>query len=66
MRNLICLTLVAIALNACAAGPLVLQNPKTGQIVQCSGNGIGLERYYGNQDCANAYASLGYKQVNPD
>jgi hypothetical protein len=51
----------AMFLTGCASGIVVLTNPKTGQTVECKGDGQTIPPAAPIKKCVNAYEQAGYK-----
>jgi len=55
-----------MTLSACAA-PIVMQDPKTGNIAQCAtADMYGQQNKWANEQCAEAYEKGGWKRLTPD
>ena len=65
MRRLLCLGLLSLGLAACSPTMVVLRQPATGQVAECS-TGILIASVIDDVDgCARDYAAQGYQQQIP-
>jgi hypothetical protein len=66
MKKLAVLSAAVLMLSACSS-LVVMQNPKTNEIVQCNSNAVGpLHRQAENEDCAKAYEKAGWVRLTSD
>ncbi len=66
MKNVVILCGVLFLLSACGS-MVVVQNPKTNEIVQCNSNALlASARAYNNNKCAKAYEKAGWVRLDPD
>jgi len=65
MRPLFCLALLSCGLAACSPTMIVLRQPATGQLAECS-TGVLIASVIDNvEGCAQDYAQQGYQQQTP-
>lgn len=65
MRTLVTLA-VLFALSACSSGIIVLKDPATGNVAQCSADAWSNWNPRGaTQACAKAYEAAGYVRMKP-
>ena len=65
MRPLLCLGLLSLGLAACSPTMVVLRQPATGQVAECS-TGVLIASVIDDVDgCARDYAAQGYQQQTP-
>lgn len=67
MRSFICLLLLAVGLAACGPTMIVLREPTTGQIAECSRGPLPqVTNVMGeNEACAQSYRERGFQQQTP-
>lgn len=65
MRPLASLALLALGLAACSPTMIVLRQPATGQIAECSTSVLVLSVLDDVEGCAQQYAQQGYQQQTP-
>jgi len=56
--------LVALGLNGCASGVIMMQEPKTGQVFKCERSATSpLWDYNANENCAQALERAGWERL---
>jgi hypothetical protein len=61
-----CAGVFAVALAACTAEPVLLRNPRTGDIAKCEWHsGIGFDPRATVEECARAYEQAGFVRTSP-
>jgi hypothetical protein len=56
---------LALLLLLSACGPIMMQNPRTGQITECSSTNMYGQKFPDEQ-CAKALETAGWKRLTPD
>ena len=65
MRTLACLAVLVLGLGACSPTMIVLRQPKTGEIAECSTKVLVASVLDHVEACAKRYAQEGYQQQIP-
>jgi hypothetical protein len=67
MNKAFFVALVSLTLSACATPPIIMQDPKTGNIAQCStADMYGQQNKWSNEQCAKGYEKGGWVRLNSD